>query len=135
MFKHLRTLLSLHEAYQPANVEVFKDVDIWADSGLEAVDVEVWFDYEPESYTDHPYGSTYARERHSSEVDIDQVNLKMDAKRYNEDGEELEVVKAGTNLMTQPWWDDDWADWLAETIEERLGREREKSARDFFERD
>lgn len=104
--------------------EVFKDLDLWlgvgSTSDLDTADVEVEYEYEAPSHTDHPYGSTTAREYHGSSTDIISVKLLKDTDRFNEDGEVIGKLEKGTDLMQQKWWKSEWSDWLAEKIGEKM---------------
>lgn len=132
--KLLKELLALRE--DNGMSQTFKDLDIWlgvgSKSNLESADVEVDYDYEPADYTDHPYGMGTAREHHAASVDVMAVRLIKDANEYDEDGDKVvKVLKAGTDLMEQPWWQADWTEWLADKIAEKIGDDDE----DFQEPD
>jgi hypothetical protein len=104
--------------------ENFEQLDLWTGIGsktnLESADVEVEYDYEAPSHTDHPYGQGTAREYHGSSVDIWSVKLTQDAKVYDEEGDKVvDVLKSGTDLMQQPWWQGKWTEWLAGQIREK----------------
>ena len=125
--KALQSILSLLESHGGYS-EVFKDLDLWLAVGsngdLDSADVEVHYDYEGPSYTDHPYGSTTAREHHGASVDIISVNLLKDTPRRDEDGDKvIGELKAGTDLMEQPWWKSEWTEWLAEKINEKMSED------------
>ena len=123
--KLLQELLALKEAHHNEHSEVFKDLDYWIDGthGLESADVEVFYEYEGADYTDHPYGSTTAREHYPASVGILAVELLKDSSVYDEDGDKvIEVMKKGTDLLQQPWWKGEWTDHLEEEIHERIGK-------------
>lgn len=108
-----------------AFTETFDSLDLWQGVGsktnLEAADVEVEYDYEPPSYTDHPYGQGWAREHHGSSVDIISVKLTQDAKVYDDEGDKVvDTLKKGTDLMDKSWWDSKWTEWLAGQIGEKM---------------
>lgn len=104
--------------------EVFKDLDLWQGVGsktnMASADVEVEYDYEGPSHSDHPYGEGTAREHHGSTVGILSVKLLQDADEYNDEDEKTGVLKKGTDLLKQSWWDNKWTDWLANQIAERM---------------
>lgn len=125
----IRTLLALHESqhkWHGAYSQVFKDLDYWQGAdvtdpeavGLTAVDCEVHYDFEHGGHTDHPYGSTTAREYHGDEVNIMHVVTMEDADVYDEDGDKVVgKIPAGTDLMAKSWWQDKWTEHLAENID------------------
>lgn len=132
--KLLQELLALREAHNSGHSEVFKDLDYWLDGsfGLESADVEVFYDYEPADYTDHPYGMGTAREHHPASVEIVAVELLKDSSVYDDDGDKvIDVMKKGTDLLQQTWWKDKWTEHLAEEIHERI----DKMEPDFDEPD
>lgn len=125
--KLLQELLKLREHTGPS--EPFTDLDIWQSVGsksdLDSADVDVFYDYEAASHDDHPYGSGTAREHHPAQIQITAVVLAEDADRFDEDGEVIGKLKEGTDLMSQPWWDDKWNDWLAEKIGDKIDKNRD----------
>lgn len=134
----LSDIKQLAEAKYAPNSEVFKDVDLWLDGtyGLETTDVEVEFDYEGESYTDHPYGSTTAREYHGAQVDILAVKLIADAKVYDDDGDQvIDTLKKGTDLMTLPWWKESYTEWFENEIHEMAEKNRDNDDYDDYDYD
>jgi hypothetical protein len=78
--------LYVTEARSYVSSETFKDCDIWDEDGWGSADVKVEYDYEPEDYTDHPYGETTAREHHPATLDILTATLLTDLEQFNEDG-------------------------------------------------
>lgn len=78
------------------------DVDIWDRAGLEPVDLEIEFDYEEPSYSNHPYGEGTAREDHPAVIDISAVKLLKDANIYDDNEEKvLRVLAKGTDLLKE----------------------------------
>ena len=121
----LHEIKRVHEARNPT--ETFKDLDLWlarnSDSNLDSADVEVEYEHEAPSYSDHPYGEGSARERHGSSTGIISVKLLKDAHERTEGGEEIvKTLPKGTDLMKQSWWKSEWTDWLADKIGEKLDR-------------
>lgn len=111
-------LMGLRESHNQA--EDFEDLDLWANDGLENVDVEVEFDYEGASYTDHPYGMGTAREHHPANIDLISVKLKNDAKLYDKDGNHvIRILKKGTDLMNEEFWKDSDADWFINQLHDK----------------
>lgn len=124
----LTDLRSLKEDRPYTDSMTFKDCDVWLDIGSKAdigpADVEVEFEYEAPSHTDHPYGEGSAREYHASSVDILAVKLIDDADVFDEDGQEVTgKLSSGTDLTQQSWWNHDWEDWFATEIREKMDRE------------
>jgi len=121
----LQELLKLRE-HRGGRTEIFNNLDLWlgigSQSNLEPADVEVEFDYEAPSYTDHPYSSSTAREHHGAVVEIMSVKLLKDADEYDEDGDKVQVLKKGTDLMSLPWWENTWTHWLEDQIAKRMAR-------------
>lgn len=106
--------------------EHFELLDLWQGrdsdmAGLESADVDVEYEYEPPDYTDHPYGSTYAREHHGGVAHVGAVRLCRDAKIYDDDGDKvIGTLKAGTDLTDQKWWKSSWTDWLSDKITKQV---------------
>lgn len=119
----LHEIKRLREARSP-DTEVFKNCDLWLSVGstsdLDEADVEVEYEYEAPDYTDHPYGSTTAREHHGSTSGILSVKLMKDTNRLNDDGEVIGTLPKGTDLMKEKWWKNDWSEWMAEQIREKM---------------
>lgn len=123
----LKELLALRERHG-AHTEVFDDLDLWqgvgSETNLDSADVEVDYDYSGASHSDHPYGQGTAREHHGASVGIMAVRLIHDTKEYDEDGEKvIGTLKAGTDLMHQPWWKPSWTTWLANKIGENAAED------------
>lgn len=139
--KLLQELMALKERRQPS--KVFNDLDLWLEQGtksdLEAADVEVFYDHEPASHSDHPYGDTTAREYHGSNMDITEVLLLKDTNRYDGDADKtVGMLPKGTDLLKQPWWNKKWSEWLADQIQDELDRDSydpREDERDEDERD
>jgi hypothetical protein len=93
------------------------DLDLWeggdtCDMGAAAV--EVLYDVEAASHSDHPYGEGTAREHHPAEIELHSVRL-LDDQVCN--GKQLH---AGTDLMSLPWWEASWSTYLVDTIASEL---------------
>lgn len=123
----LSELRHLRESRPHSDSMTFKDCDLWlgvgSKSDLDMADVSVEFEYEAPSHTDHPYGEGWAREYHGSSAEILAVRLVHDTNRLDEDGEVIGVLKAGTDLTEESWWDSAWDSWFEEEIRDRLDRE------------
>lgn len=121
----LSELKSLTESrgYRPESMVIY-DMDYWTedgDYGLAAADVEVEYSYEPAHHTDHPYGSTTAREHHPASVEILSVKLLSDATVYDAEGDKIVgELKAGTELTDKDWWKESWLDDIAETVTDKI---------------
>lgn len=118
----LKELLAMREARHNPTQD-FEDLDLWHDgaSGLESADVEVEYEYEGASHTDHPYGMGTAREHHLASVEVVAVRLKKDAKVYDDSGDKIvATLRAGTNLVSQGWWKKSYTKWLADKIHDDI---------------
>lgn len=116
--------------------EDFQDLDLWQDgaSGLASADVEVEYEYEGADYTDHPYGSTTAREHHPASCTVYAVKLKKDTPVYDDDGDKvLSTLPAGTDLTKQDWWKQSYTEWLENKIAD--GIESQESDHDDYRDD
>lgn len=118
----LKQLITLNEASSTSSEE-FSEVDIWQGHNeveLASADVVVEFYYEPASYTDHPYGSGSAREHHPAELSITSITLKHDTDIVDADGDVVGQLEAGSELTTQPWWQDSFYEYFEEKLQEQL---------------
>jgi hypothetical protein len=123
----LQQLIKLTES-GGAFSRVFKNVDIWVghqQAELDTTDVVVEYDYEPASYTDHPYGSTTTREYHPIEIDILSIRLKRDTNILDEDGDIVGMLEAGSDLTTQPWWQESFYDYFINKLKDIISKEND----------
>lgn len=120
---HLPTLAHLLEVrHKQDPYEDFKLADIWENEGLESLDVRAFYDYEPSDYTDHPYGSTSAREYHGAVINLTSVITLAEGKVYDEDGDQVvRVIPKGSELMNDPIWKESFTAWFEDQIAQSLG--------------
>jgi hypothetical protein len=113
----IQELLALRESN--LLIHEFKDLDLWQDGtfGMDSADVDAHYEYEGRSHSDHPYGEGSAREYHGATCSVELVLLQKDTKVYDDEGDEVvDTLKAGTDLMKQPWWKHEWTRWLEDKI-------------------
>ncbi len=120
----LPLLSQLLESRHSEPSERFKLADIWNNAGLESLDVDAFYYYEPSDYTDHPYGDTTAREYHGPVINLTSVIALEDGKVYDEDGDKvLRVIPKGSDLMKDPIWEDSFTEWFEDEIAKSLGED------------
>jgi hypothetical protein len=88
--------------YNPnARIVELNNIDIWDEHGLEEADIEVEFDYEAPSYSNHPYGEGTAREDHGAVIGITEIRLLNDVNVRDMDDNVEKVLAKGTDLMKE----------------------------------
>jgi hypothetical protein len=100
------------------------NVDLPESSGMGYCLLEVDYDYDGASFTDHPYGSTSAREEHPAQVSIIAVRNTKDQERYDANGQDvLEIIPRGTDLSKLDWWDDEMSEIVSDAIMAKLEKD------------
>jgi hypothetical protein len=97
-----------------------KGVDLWEEVGIAQISVEVEYEYEPADHEDHPYGSTTAREHFPAQIHLEAVILLEDALVYDDEGEVVRTLKAGKDLMKEPFFNEDSSDWFIAQVKKSL---------------
>ena len=112
--------MKLHELRAKRFSTILLDVDIWDRAGLEPVNVDIDYEFEPSSHSDHPYGEGTAREDHPATVTILKVKLVKDANIYD-DEKVVKVLKSGTDLMKEPFYTPKNTAWLEDQVKGEMG--------------
>lgn len=72
--------------------------------GFDEFDVEVEFDYEGPSHSDHPYGSGTAREDHPASASVILIKTADAVVQLDENERILKIWPKGTDVTTLPGW-------------------------------
>lgn len=96
------------------------------------VKIECEIDYEPADYTDHPYGSTTAREYHPAVCQLLSAKLLERAELMDDDGNDSGIfIEAGTDMMLHPLWSKRKHDRAEEEINNKMDQEAADNADDW----
>lgn len=98
----------------------FKKIDfIGEDEGLLPFNVTVTYDYEPASYSKHPYGEGSATEHHSPVVGIVRIVTDSPVEQRDIKDNIIRTWPKGTDVKRLPGWKDDHLKWFEDEIAER----------------
>lgn len=97
----------------------------WEQDGFIEFDVDVEYDYVGASYSDHPYGSSYAREYHSASATELETKLAHDVEQLDDNDEKvIKTWPKGTNIESLPGWKD-VKDSVTKQIDDAIQRQVE----------
>jgi hypothetical protein len=115
--------MKLREILKPSYDKVIvKGIDFLGDENpIEPFDAVVYYAYEPEDHSYHPYGEGRVKETHPEQLYVVSIESATEVKQVDDDGNEVKTWPKGTDVTKLPDWDQDGLKWVQQQVESQLG--------------